>query len=94
MKIYSRDIEMEFGLEKCAMLRIRGGKRQITEGIELTNQERIRTLEEENYKNFGILETDSTEQVEMKGKKKGMSTFGKRENFSKPSSAVEISSNE
>ena len=48
---------MEFGIEKCAMLIMKNGKRQITVGIELSNQERIRTLgEKENYKNLGILE--------------------------------------
>ena len=45
-KIYNQDIRMEFGIEKCSMLIMRSGKRQITEGIELLNQERIRTLRE------------------------------------------------
>ena len=37
---------MEIDREKCAMLKMKSGKRQITEGIELPNQERIRTLAE------------------------------------------------
>ena len=41
------------------MLIMSGGKRQITEGIELTNQERIRTLgEKESNKYLGILEVN------------------------------------
>ena len=41
IKIYSQDIGMEFGIEKCANLIMKGGKRETTEGIELSNQERL-----------------------------------------------------
>ena len=44
--IYSQDIEMEFGVEKCIMLVMKSGKRHLTEGVELPNQEKLRTLEE------------------------------------------------
>ena len=37
---------MEFGIEKCAMCIIGSEKRQMTEEIELPNQEKIRTLGE------------------------------------------------
>ena len=37
---------MEFGIEKCAMLVMKSVKRSLTEGIELTNQDKIRTLAE------------------------------------------------
>ena len=43
---YSQDIRMEFGIEKCAMLVRKRGKRHMTEGMELPNHEKIRTLEE------------------------------------------------
>ena len=67
--IYSQDKGMEFVVEKCAMLIMRSGKRQMTEGIELPNQERIRTLgEKETYKYLGILEADTVKSVEMKVK--------------------------
>ena len=60
---------MEFGIEKCAMLVMKSGKRHITEGFELLNQVVIRTLgEKETYKFFGILETDYITQGEMKEK--------------------------
>ena len=39
VRIYSGDIEMKFGIEKCVML-MRSRKRQMTEGIELINQEK------------------------------------------------------
>ena len=45
VKIYSQDIEMEFGVEKCAMLVIKSSQRHMTKGVELPNQEKIRTLE-------------------------------------------------
>ncbi len=59
---------MEFGIEKCAMIVIKCGKRHITDGMEVPNQE-IRTLgENETYKYLGILEADTIKQVEMKDK--------------------------
>ena len=60
---------MEFGIEKCAMLVMKSGKRHITDGMELPNHDKIRMLEEnETYKYLGILEADTIEQVEMKEK--------------------------
>ena len=59
IRIYSQDIGMGFVLEKCAMLMMRNERRQITERIKLSNQERIRTLvEKETYKYLGILDTN------------------------------------
>ena len=71
IRIYTQDIGMEFGIEKCAMLVVKKGKKEITEGIELPSQEKIRTLgEKENYKYLCILESDTTKQTEMKRKVK------------------------
>ena len=51
------------------MLIMKGEKRQMTEGIELTNQKKIRMLEQkETYKYLGILEADTIKHVEMKEK--------------------------
>ena len=66
VRIYSQDIGMEFGIEKCAMLVIKSGKRHMTDGIELQNHVIIRTPEEnEIYKYLGILEADTIKQVQM-----------------------------
>ena len=46
VRIYSQDIGMEFGIEKCAMLVMKSGKRHPTDGMELPNQDKIRTLAE------------------------------------------------
>ena len=49
------------------MLLKKSGKRHLTNGMELSNQDKIRTLEEkETYKYLGILEADTIKQVQMK----------------------------
>ena len=69
IKIYSQDIGMEFGIETCALLVMKSGKRHLTDGIELPYQDKIRTLaKNETYKYLGILEADTIKQVEMKNK--------------------------
>ena len=60
VRIYSQDIGMEFGIEKCAMLVMKSGKRRLTDGMELANQDKIKMLgEKESYKYLGILEADT-----------------------------------
>ena len=51
------------------MLNMKNGKQHMTDGMELPNNDIIRTLgENETYKYLGILEADTIEQVEMKDK--------------------------
>ena len=91
LRIYSDDIGMEFGLEKCAMQIMKSGKRHMTEEIEIPNQGKIRTLRViETYKYLGMLEADTIKQAEMKEKLK-KNTTGERENYSKPNYIAEIS---
>ena len=60
---------MELGIEKCAMAVMKSSKRHLTDGMELPNENKIRTLgEKESYKYLGILEADTIKQVEMKEK--------------------------
>ena len=69
VRIYSQDIGMEFGIEKCAMLVMQSGKRHKTDGRELPNRDKIRTLgENETYKYLGNLEADTIKQVQIKDK--------------------------
>ena len=90
VKIYCQDIGMEFGIEKYAMLVMKSSKRHITDGMELPNQDKIRTLEEnETYKYLAILEADAIKQVEFK---KNIS--GELESYSRQNSLVETSSKE
>ena len=67
VRIYSQDIGIEFGIEKCAMLVMKSGKRHTTDGIELPNKDKIRMLGETNTY-LGILEADTIKQVQMKDK--------------------------
>ena len=79
VRIYSQDTGMEFGIEKCAMLIMKSGKRHMAERMELVNQEKIRTLgEKETYKCLGILKADTIKQAEIKEK----NISGERENYS------------
>ena len=58
---------MEFGIEKCTMLAMKSGKRHLTDGRELPNQDKIRTFaENETYKYLSILESDTHKQMETK----------------------------
>ena len=51
------------------MLVMKSGKRHLTDGIELPNPDKIRTIEEnETYKYLGILKADTIKYVEMKDK--------------------------
>ena len=45
VRIYSRDIGMEFGIEKCEMLVMKIVKRHLTDGMELPNGRRKRKLQ-------------------------------------------------
>ena len=55
VRIYSQDRGMEFGVEKYAMIAIKRGKRHQTDGMELPNHDKIRTLrEKETYKYLGL----------------------------------------
>ena len=63
-------IVMEFDMEKCAMLIMKSKIRVTMEGIELPNQECIRTLrEKEIYEYSAIFEVDTIKQIAMKEKK-------------------------
>ena len=60
---------MKFGREKFALLIMKSGKRHVTEGMECSNQEKIRTLgEKETGKYLAILKSDTIKQVKMKVK--------------------------
>ena len=81
MWIYSDDKEMESGKEKCAMFIRKSNKWQMSEGMEIRNQEKVRTLgENETFMYLGILKAGTIKQAEMKDKIKN-NISGDRENF-------------
>ena len=67
VRVFSEDIGMEFGIEKCAMLVMEKGKIVKSAGIELPDGKVIKSLQEgESYKYFRILEAERFLGVEMK----------------------------
>ena len=65
--VFSQDIGMEFGIEKCVMLVMEKGKIVKSVGIELPDGKVIKSLQEgESYKYLGILEVDKFLEEKMK----------------------------
>ena len=67
VRVFSEDIGMEFGIEKCTMLLMEKGKIVKSFGIELPDGKVIKSLQEgESYKYLGILEADKFLEEKMK----------------------------
>ena len=67
IRVFSEDIGMEFGIEKCTMLVIERGKIVKSVGIELPDDKVFNSLQEgESYKCLGILEADQFLEDKMK----------------------------
>ena len=67
VRIFSEDIGMDFGIEKCAMLVTEKGKIVKSVGKELPDGKVIKSLQEgESYKYLGILEADKFLEQKMK----------------------------
>ena len=65
VKIVSGDIGIQFGLDKCAVLKMKRGKQVNWEGIDLGD---CAVTDEEWYKYLGIIERDDVCQEKMKEK--------------------------
>ena len=68
VKIVAGDIGMQFGFEKCSVLKMKRGKQVHYEGIDLGYGVVIEEADEEGYKYLGILERDDICQEKMKEK--------------------------
>ena len=69
VRIYNQDRGMDFGIGKRATFVMKRSKRHRTDGIELPNQNKIRTLgENDAYKYLCIFKAYTIKQVEMKDK--------------------------
>ena len=67
VRIFSSDIGMTFGIEKCAMVEMKRGKLIDIDGLDLPEGEKMRSLQdEEAYKYLGVLENDKIKSTEMK----------------------------
>ena len=65
-KTFSTDICMEFGLDKCASIKLEKGKKTESEGITLPDGTHLKDLGEQGYRYLGILEADQIFHSEMK----------------------------
>ena len=66
VRVFSKDIRMEFGIEKCAMLVMEKGKIVKSVGKKLPDGKVIKSLKEgESYKYLGILEVDKSLEEKM-----------------------------
>ena len=63
---FSCDIGMQCGIEKCGVIIMKHGKMFICDGIELPDGEKMKGVNEEGYKYFGIVELDGIKEKEMK----------------------------
>ena len=68
MIIFCDDVDMVFGLGRCAVLVLKGGKMFRTERIVLPDGKRIREVNLDGYKYLGVLQLDSIMNREMKKK--------------------------
>ena len=92
MSLYSQNIGMEFGKEKCAMLFIRKRKKQMMEGIELIDQEKIEHPEKRKLTNtWKYLKWTPSNKWTRKEKLRN-NTSGEREKYWKSNYIAEITS--
>ena len=70
VRMFSDDVGMVFGVEKCVVLVLKRGKMVRTEGIELPDEKRMREVSLDGYKYLGVLQLDSIMNREMKEKVK------------------------
>ena len=64
---FSRDIKMEFGLDKCSKCTIKEGKKVTSENIQVGEESYIEDLDEDTtYKYLGIEENTTIEQKKMR----------------------------
>ena len=71
VRVFSNDIGMEFGVEKCAVLTMKKGKMANSDGIALPNKTTMKGLKEgDRYKYLGVIQINRTKHYDMKEKVK------------------------
>ena len=71
VRVFSNDIGMEFGVEKCAVLTKEKGKMANSDGIVLLNKTKMKGLTEgDSYKYLGVIQADGMKHHEMNEKDK------------------------
>ena len=64
--LVSADMRMEFGIRKCGVLVLKKVKVIDSDGVQLSNGERMQSVDEEGYKYLGILEVDDLQHTVIK----------------------------
>ena len=70
VRIMSKDVGMEFGIEKCAVLVMKRGVVVQNDGIVLPDDQVIKNVDESGYKYLGIIQQDGIMNGKMKAKTK------------------------
>ena len=69
VRVFSQDIRMEFGIDKCATIVLKRGKLVKSDGIKLPDGKEMKSLNEgDGYKYLGVTEADEIKKKEMKEK--------------------------
>ena len=68
VRIFTETTRMKFGLQKCATLIMKRGKKIEDSGIEIGSDQIIEDIGESSYKYLGVLEADNIRMEEMKNK--------------------------
>ena len=68
VRIFTQDVRMKFGLQKCATIIMKRGKREEDDGVTLPDGEMMKDLGQDDYKYLGVLEANEIKMKEMKEK--------------------------
>ena len=66
IQLLNNDTGMEFGIKKCGVLVLKRGTVVSSEGVEISNGERIKKIEKNGYRYLGILEYNKINESKMK----------------------------
>ena len=66
VRVFSNDMEMKFGVEKCAVLAMKNGKMAKSDGTALPNKTTMKGLkQDDSYKYLGVIQADRMKHHEM-----------------------------
>ena len=68
VEAYSRDIGMEFGIDKCKVFVVKDGKQVRSDGVELPSGEVMKDVDESGCKYLSVLQAENVKNREMKDK--------------------------
>ena len=63
VRIFTQDVRMKFGLQKCATIIMKRGKREEDDGVTLPDGEMMKDLGQDDYKYLGVLEANEIKMI-------------------------------